>query len=122
MPRALFIDVQERTIERVGIRHGSAAVGDLRDLIGGYIEGAYHWPNGDVLFVDEEGLLKPWRGGFLFALRADEQPLAGNGVVVGREIEGRGYVGGYTTLAPTITVAELRRLVLFLDADGQPTA
>jgi hypothetical protein len=118
MPRALFIDADARTISEIEIPHGSAALAAFRDLLGGYIDLAFGWPHGDALYVDDEGLLKPWRGGFLFALRAaGYQQLAGNGIVVGREIEGeeaREHPGGYTTLAPQVTVEELRRLVRFL--------
>lgn len=114
MPRALFIDATKRTIEAVEIAHGSAGLSDLHRLLGGYIEGAFHWPNRDTLYVDEEGFLKTPTVGFRFALRAaGAQDLAGNGVVVGREIEGEQYPGGYTSLDPRVTIAELRRLVLF---------
>jgi hypothetical protein len=117
MPRALFIDAHTRTISEIEIPHGQAALAVFRDVLGGYIDLAFGWPNGDALYVDDEGLLKPWRCGFVFALRVDRQPLAGNGIVVGREIEGeeaREHPGGYTTEAPRITVEELRRLVRFL--------
>lgn len=117
MPRALFIDATARTISVVEIAHGSAILVDLRKLLGGYIAGAFHWPDGETLYVDDEGLLKPPTVGFRFALRADDQPLAGNGVVVGREIEGeaaRLHPGGYTSLDPRITVEELRRFVHFV--------
>lgn len=45
------------------------------------------WPNGDVLYVDDEGLLK--RGMRLFDPgRRDRQPLAGNGLILGSDNEG----------------------------------
>jgi len=45
------------------------------------------WPNGDVLYVDDEGLLK--RGMCLFDPgRRDHQPLAGNGLILGSDNEG----------------------------------
>lgn len=44
------------------------------------------WPNGDVLYVDDEGLLK--RGMRLFYPgRRDHQPLAGNGLILGSDNE-----------------------------------
>ena len=42
------------------------------------------WPNGDVLYVDDEGLLK--RGMRLFLM--DGQHLAGNGLILGSDNEG----------------------------------
>lgn len=57
---------------------------------------------GDVLYVDEEGLLhepKPF-----FSIRGYIQPLAGNGLVVGTDEEG-------DSVSPTITVEEVRKLV-----------
>lgn len=117
MPRALFIDATKRTIEAVEVAHGSAALEDMRKLLGGYIDLAHAWPNGDSLYVDDEGLLKSPTVGFRFALRLDDQPLAGNGIVVGREVvgaEGRKHPGGYTTRDPRTTIEELGRLVRFV--------
>ena len=46
-----------------------------------------NWPNGDTLYVDDEGLLKP--GMRLFNIdRADGQPLAGNGLILGSDAGG----------------------------------
>lgn len=83
---------------------------DLQRLVGGSIEVAYQWPNGDVLYVDEEGLLKPQEHFFLLAERSD-QPLAGDGVIVGAEQETE---AGYVTLPPTFTVPEVLAKLRFL--------
>jgi hypothetical protein len=117
MPRAWFIDATKRTISAVEVAHGSAMLVDMRRLIGGYIDIAHVWPGGDVLYVDDEGLLKAPTVGFRFALRLDDQPLAGSGVVVGREIEGGAaahHPGGYTTADPRIILAQLVPLVTFV--------
>lgn len=46
-----------------------------------------NWPNGDVLYVDDEGFLKP--GGRLFLIdRLDRQPLVGCGLILGSDAEG----------------------------------
>ncbi len=46
-----------------------------------------NWPNGDCLYVDDEGLLKP--GMRMFDIgRVDGQPLAGNGLILGSDAEG----------------------------------
>lgn len=117
MPRAYFIDATKRTIEAVEVAHGSDMLIDMRRLLGGHIDIAHIWPSHDCLYVDDEGLLKSPIVGFRFALRLDNQPLAGNGIVVGREIEGeegRKHPGGYTTGDPRVTIEELVPLVRFV--------
>lgn len=109
MPKCLFIDANNKAI----IERTYDQLGGLQHLINGHIEVAYQWPNGDVLYVDEEGLYRK-SNGFSFSLRPD-QPLAGGGVIVGKEREGAAYPGGYTTLDPRITVTELSAMVRFLD-------
>jgi len=49
---------------------------------------AFAWRNGDVLWVDDEGLLKPRNRCFKINVRTDRQPLAGNGLIVGCTREG----------------------------------
>lgn len=111
--KAWHIDATAQTVRLVDYADGC----DLRRLIGGFPEMAYRWPRtGDVLYVDEEGLLKAAEVRlatpcFLFLLRPD-QPLFGNGVVVGREIE-LGAGGLVETAYPTIGERGLRLLVMF---------
>ncbi|MAD98760.1 MAG: hypothetical protein Unbinned200contig1000_75 [Prokaryotic dsDNA virus sp.] len=45
---------------------------------------ATYWPNGDTLYVDDEGLLKPKMRLF----NIDGQLLAGNGLILGSDREG----------------------------------
>ena len=81
--KALLIDVAARAVREVTWEK----ISDLHDLIGGYLTIGWQWhETGDVLFVDDEGLLRPQAHFFRFALRTDGQPLAGNGVIVGREL------------------------------------
>jgi uncharacterized protein DUF3846 len=109
MPKAILIDAAKREIREID----NDGLKTLQAAVGGYIETAYAWENGDVLFVDEEGMFKPQADFFRVPMRSD-QPLAGNGVVVGKErYDGEGeYLG---TEDPAITVAELRELVEFRD-------
>lgn len=107
--QAYLIDATACTVSAVTFE----TLADMHKLIGGYVEGAYQWPNGDVLFVDEEGLLKPDRHFFSIPERRD-QSLAGNGLMVGREEEGEQFPGGYTTHPPTMSLADLTRRVTFL--------
>ena len=108
MPKCLWIDASNGVV----IEKTFAGLTDLQRLVGGSIELAYHWPNGDVLFVNEEGLVLGFDRGFNFSRRSD-QWLAGNGVVVGREVEGPEYPNGYTNLDPKLTVQDLRGMVDF---------
>jgi hypothetical protein len=109
--KALLIDSAARDIREVEY----AGLADLQKFVGGYIEIAFSWRTDDVLFVDEEGLFKPQRHFFRIAGRGD-QPLAGNGVVVGKErYDGEGNY--LSTNDPRITVDELREQVTFRSRD-----
>jgi Domain of unknown function (DUF3846) len=109
MAKAYWIDSKSKTITEVEYN----SLDDMHRYIGGHIEVAHAHPNGDVLYVDEEGLLKDPKNWFLYAYRSD-QPLAGNGLYVGREVEGEQYPNGYTTLAPTTSIEQLRGMVMFV--------
>lgn len=110
MSKAILIDAATREIREIE----NTGLKSLQAAVGGFIETAYSWENGDVLFVDEEGLFKPQSNFFRVPTLCDDQPFAGNGVVVGREVtddEGE-YV---RTDVPTITVEALREIVEFRD-------
>ena len=69
----------------------------------------YVWPNGDTLYVDDEGLLKP--GMRLFGIRRpDGQPLAGNGLIIGSDKRGNS-VDAKSGLVDIQTQLEWTRLV-----------
>ena len=110
--KALFIDSAMRSVTEVEI----GGLEDMQRLVGGYIETAVAWANGDMLFVDEEGLLKPQEHFFRLPVERPDQPFAGNGILVGREEEGPQFEDGYTTHPPTTTADELRAKVIFLTA------
>lgn len=84
--RAIKIDSNLQVIteyENTGLK-------SLQSAVGGLIATAYHFPNGDTLFVDDEGLLKEPDCFFTVKdseptenLLEDEQLFAGNGVIVG---------------------------------------
>lgn len=105
---AILIDVAARDIRAVEYDSTSG----LQALVGGFISIARSWPNGDTLYVDDEGLFKSKHG--LFRISGLEQPLAGNGVLVGAETyddEGE-YTG---TAPPGIGIEQVRGMVRFLD-------
>lgn len=102
--KAYHINSAEQTVTEVEYY----GLEDLQTLVGGYIECAYRYPNGDVLYVDEEGLFKQVDHWFAIPERTD-QPFAGNGVLVGPE-RGPDTV---ETFDPVHTVEQLRRKVAF---------
>lgn len=74
--RVLFIDAVNRTITESKIR----GLDDMQKLVGGSIECATQFENGDEVFVNEEGLFgEPQH---FFDVGA-HQPFAGNGFVIG---------------------------------------
>ncbi len=115
--KGYLIDATKREIREVDyVTEPMESPISLQSHIGGYIQGAYAWENGDVLFVDEEGLLKPQLYFFRIDVRPD-QPLAGNGVVVGRE-RTNPRTGDYLgTDDPVISLETLRAAVTWLTRD-----
>jgi hypothetical protein len=106
--KALLIDATAQNIREVEYQ----SLTDMQRLIGGFIEVAYTWDDGDTLYVDEEGMLKGADRGFLITVRPD-QPLMGNGLLVGEETG-----EGLETNPPTMTVEELRQRVAFFTGHG----
>ncbi len=102
--KAYHINSTERVVRQIDYQEG-----DLQKLVGGWIELAFRWPSGDVLYVDEEGLLKDLRYGFLIPERPD-QPLAGNGSLVEKEIDETGKTG-----PPKMTLRDLTARVRFVE-------
>jgi hypothetical protein len=109
MQHAYLIDSTARTISAVTFKDLAA----LKALVGGFIEVACQWPNGDTLYVDEEGLLKEGQRFFAMVNVRPDQAFAGNGVLVGREEEGEQFPAGYINHPPMMTIDELRACVQF---------
>jgi hypothetical protein len=61
--------------------------------------------NGDIIYVDDEGLLKPLD--WFFAVKGSRQPFAGCGLVLGSDEVGE-------TVSAKITIQELKRRILHL--------
>lgn len=108
--KALWINSEKQEITVVDY----AGLTDLQRMVGGYIEVGMSWPNGDVLFVDEEGLLKPKAHWFM--IEGNRQPLGGNGIVVGREDYDKA-TDKETQLDVATTVEQLTPQVRFLTRD-----
>jgi hypothetical protein len=101
--KALWINATDLTVSAVDY----TSLADMQRLVGGDIEAAYYWENGDVLYVDEEGLYRSTVY-FRITVRPD-QPLAGNGLLVGPEIGAT-----INTRTPTMTLDKLRSIVTWV--------
>ena len=108
MAKGYWVNSQAKTITEVSYH----SLEDMRKFIGGWLECAHIHSNGDTLYVDEEGLRKAPQTWFHYKHRPD-QVLAGNALLVGRELEGDEYENGYITLDPTMSLQEFRRKVQF---------
>lgn len=75
--RVLTINSATQTIGETTI----AGLTDAQTLVGGLIERAFVFPNGDELYVNEEGLLG--QPEHFFTVKGGQHPFAGNAFVVG---------------------------------------
>ncbi len=107
MAIAYFVNAAEQTVTQVEYE----TLDDMRKFIGGYICIAHaDHSTGDVLYVDDEGMLKNNLPVFAYIERLD-QLLFGNGLYVGREIETED--GGWTTLPPSKTLKQFHNEIAF---------
>src|SRR5215472_3993709 len=111
--KALIIDAYKCEVRAVELsENANVRLAHLRAIVGGYIDLAFVWPNENVLFVDGDGM-RHARAGFRLAGRPD-QPLCGNGVVVGRKVEAV-PPGTFTNEDVAITADELRSQIEFVE-------
>jgi hypothetical protein len=111
--KAVWINSQKRSL----ILADYSNADDLREMIGcEWLQIGHQFRNRDVIYVDEEGLLKPQR--MFFTVRGGHQPFAGSGVLVGREKPGKSDTYDPRTNLLTIaniinfhTVQEVRDMV-----------
>lgn len=80
MSKAIFIDAEKREISVIDIN----GLDDMNKAVQGGISLAHQFPNGDTLYVDDEGAFTKAYG-FHFPWRTD-QSMYGNGILVGKEI------------------------------------
>lgn len=102
--RAILIDPARLS---VGYVECSGSLDELQATVGGYLEFAHEFPNGDTLYVDEDGLLKPAASfsghANAFAIMA-HQPFRGRGFIVGPEDD----AGKPTDVRSTVPEIKLR--------------
>lgn len=79
--KAIKIDAENRTVEEVEI----SGLADMQKAVGGFIQVGHSFQTSpDVIYVDEEGLLKDPENFFL--IKNDSKALAGNGLIVGTNL------------------------------------
>jgi len=109
MLTAYLIDPAERRIKEITIGDGyeeiNAAIGSRMMCVGAYL------PDGDAIFVDDEGLLSDEPKDF-FRITESAAPLCGKGVVLGSDREGE-------SVDVKISLEELADAVSWGLADGQ---
>ena len=88
---AVLIDAVNRKVEDVQIEPTLAEYYRLIDC--DCVAIGESFPNGDVLFVDDNGLLKSPK--HFFKLTANGQAFAGNGLILGEEVEDDSDEGFY---------------------------
>lgn len=108
MAKAIFVDTGNAKITEVEVHNTQ----DIHELLGGHLEMAHLWSeSGNVMYVDEEGMLKN-KPRFFFKYRTD-QLLYGNAVIVGKELINEDYE--YLGLADTVfEVQDIEMLVAFM--------
>lgn len=104
---AFFIDADRRAIVSWNYEYN-----DMASKLGGSMCIGQIFPNGDVCYVSDDGLLRPARRAFRIKGRSDGQPMLSNGVLTGRDNHDADAKVG--TLPPRFTIAELSREIEFL--------
>ncbi|MCV0377484.1 hypothetical protein [Microbacterium sp.] len=103
---AHLIDPESRTITSVEIPDTGDKLPDIYKHLRCDTFDVARLANGDGLYVDDEGLLKP--AYHFIALRGMPQPYAGRGLVLGMDANGR-------SVAPTTSLEQLTRDVKFIE-------
>jgi len=104
--KAYLIDAKARQITEIEYLDYT---GMTKYLPGGLCIGAT-FENGDVLFVDDKGLLHKAEMAFRIRRRRDGQPMMSNGILTGADTVD-------DTLPPTMTIEELQAEIEWLTVD-----
>jgi hypothetical protein len=104
------------SIERTITPFECSGYKDMKKYLPGGISIAwvFHNHGRDVLYVDDEGLLKPAESAFRIKPRTDGQPMFGHGILTGRdnvEVNESGDDIIETTLSPALSTAELAEFI-----------
>lgn len=96
--RAIFINAKEQTVSYV---ENKGQLEDLYNTLGvEMVEIGKYWPNGDHLYVDEEGLINGTDWGFTL----NSVDYVGNGLIYGMDLDHPGAEGSCVTRIEDIQV------------------
>jgi len=113
--KAILIDAARREIREVDYEpHGPRDVRTALECNAPGICVGWAFTTGDILYVNDEGILHPARTFFRWRPRPDGMPYVGNGLIVGREVEDFDNDTWYTE-NPEVTIEELRDCVEWID-------
>lgn len=104
--KVILINSQNRSVNELDITGDLKSIYDAMDVQ--MIETASYLDNGDVVYVDEEGMFGLDRNSVFFNLNGAHQPFAGNGLVIGTNTNTGESVDCKST------AEEIRTLVEFL--------
>ena len=103
--KGYLVDAGKREIREIEYTYTT-----IREHLPGGICIAQVFPNGDVLYVDDEGLLKPAVVAFRLHCRRDGQPMMSNAILTGPDDLD-------DTLPPGMTPAELQASIQWLTVE-----
>lgn len=75
--KVIVIDVEKKEFRESPV----STLEDMQKIVGGYICLAGRLPNGDEIYVDDDGRLKAQIGGFITT--GMRMPMVGNGFIIG---------------------------------------
>lgn len=104
--KAIFINAEEQTVEEV--EHKGEDISEIQEMIGCRcftVVSLGYEPDSDGIFIDDEGLLRNEFHAFRF--EGYPQPLAGNGLILGCDYEGR-------SVSPKMSLQEAKEKVSFM--------
>lgn len=100
--KAIKIDADTQKIYETEI----SGLEDMQKAVGGLIEQATVFKNRDVVYVDEEGMLKPMF--MFFTIEGGHQPFAGSGLIVGTDNMGE-------SVDANTPIEKVKKMVKFLN-------
>lgn len=106
MVKVIIIDSAKKEIREALVENKLEV---FQEIVGGYIEQASRSLNGDILYVDEDGIYRDYQTGFFFRENFDQR-LLGDGVITGLDKEGN-------TVDVVTTVEIVKNQVKFFDKD-----
>lgn len=100
--KVIFINTKERTVEERMV----SELEEMQALVGGYIERAHIFKNGDEVYVNEEGLFDNSLSPFFMV--GCPHPYVGNGYIIGK------VTPSGNNRSVKMTLEEVKKLVVFL--------